>query len=124
MRSTSTAVLLFALAAAPVVSQAQLSACRTGDIAIEKVSRRVDGEFTRVTGQVVNKCPQAVGVRIRVSLYDKTDSALMVQELWPASVKNIPAKASFAFTSSFRNAPQDVAKADARVLEVKFWPVR
>jgi hypothetical protein len=124
MRTFSTAVLLAALGAIPWAAQAQLSACRPADIAVEKVSRRVDGNITHVSGQLVNKCPQAVGAHIKVSLNDATDSPVMVQDTWPASVKNIPAKGTFPFDSAFRNAPPGIAKVDVRVLEVKFWPVR
>jgi hypothetical protein len=118
------AALLASLGAAPVLAQAQLSACRVPDISVEKVSRRVDGDITRVTGQLVNKCPQAVGVRIKVSLNDATDSPVMVQDTWPAGTKNIPAKGTFAFESVMRNAPPAIVKVDVKVLEVKFWPVR
>ncbi|MBS0338811.1 MAG: hypothetical protein JSS40_18810 [Proteobacteria bacterium] len=124
MRMLCTAALLATLGAIPATAQAQLSACRVPDIAVEKVSRRVDGSVTHVSGVLVNKCPQAVGVHIRVALNDATDSALMVQDTWPASVKNIPAKGSFPFDSAFRNVPPGVAKVEVRVLEVKFWPVR
>jgi hypothetical protein len=118
------AALLASLGAGPILAQAQLSACRVPDIAIEKVSRRVEGNITHVTGQLVNKCPQAVGVHIKVSLNDATDSAVIVQDTWPANTKNIPAKGTFAFDSVFRNVPAGVAKVDVKVLEVKFWPVR
>jgi hypothetical protein len=124
MRIFSTAVLLASLGAMPMAAQAQLSACRVPDIAVEKVGRRVDGNVTHVTGQLVNKCPQAVGVHIKVSLNDATDSPVMVQDTWPASVKNIPAKGILPFDSAFRNVPPGVAKVDVKVLEVKFWPVR
>lgn len=117
-------VLLLTFAAFPIAAQAQLSACRVPDIAVEKVARRVEGNTTHVTGQLVNKCPQAVGVRIKVSLNDATDSPVMVQDTWPAGTKNIPAKGTFAFDSVMRNAPPAVAKVDVKVLEVKFWPVR
>ena len=124
MRTLIRAALLATLGALPMAAQAQLSACRVPDIAVEKVSRRVDGAVTHVTGQLVNRCPQAVGVHIKVSLNDATDSAIMVQDTWPANTKNIPAKGTFAFDSVFRNAPPGVAKVDVKVLEVKFWPVR
>jgi hypothetical protein len=124
MRMLCNAALLASLVAMPVAAQAQLSACRVPDIAVEKVSRRVDGNVTHVTGVLVNKCPQAVGVRIKVALNDATDSALMVQDTWPAGTKNIPAKATFQFDSVMRNVPPGVAKVEVRVLEVKFWPVR
>lgn len=124
MRIFSTAVLLASLGAIPLAAHAQLSACRPADITIEKVGRRVDGSITHVTGQLVNKCPQAVGVRIKVALNDATDSPVMVQDTWPAGTKNIPAKATFHFDSVMRNAPPAVVKVDVKVLEVKFWPVR
>ncbi len=118
MRAFGRATLLFALAALSAPAFAQLSACKVNDVAVEKLARRVEGNITHITGQVVNKCPQAVGVHIRVALNDSTNSPLMVQDFWPASVKNIPAKASFPFDSVFRNAPAGVVKFEARVLEV------
>lgn len=124
MRMLCKAALFVSLGAASLLAQAQLSACRVPDIAIEKVARRVDGNITHVTGQLVNKCPQAVGVRIKVSLNDVTDSPLMVQDVWPAGTKNIPAKGTFPIDSVMRNAPPGVVKVEVKVLEVKFWPVR
>ena len=116
-------MILAGLATVPFAAGAQLSACRTSDIAVEKLTHNVAGDTMRISGQVVNKCPQAVGVHLRVTVYDKTSSPIMVQDLWPASVKNIPAKSSFPFVSPFKGL-NGSEKYDVKVLEVKFWPVR
>lgn len=123
MRTTSKAVAIVLFAALPFIAHAQLSACKPPDLTVEKLSRTVTADATHITGRVVNKCPQATGPHLKVTIYDRTDSPLVVQDFWPANKKNIPAKASFPFESVIPGV-YPTQKFDVRVLETKFWPVR
>jgi hypothetical protein len=123
MRISINAVAIALVAALPCVAHAQLSACRPPDFTAEKLSRNVTANSTHIKGQLVNKCPQAAGARIKVTIYDKSNSPLLVQDLWPAGIKNIPAKSSFAFESVIPGV-YPAQKFDVQVLEAKFWPVR
>lgn len=123
MHASIKAVAFVFLAASPCVAFSQLNACRPTDIAVEGLSRQVTADSTQIKGRLVNKCPQATGAHIKVTIYDKTNSPLVVQDTWPANKKNIPAKASFAFESVIPGV-YPTQNFDVRVLETKFWPVR
>lgn len=113
---TVLSALLFSITA-PVI------ACQTSDIAIEKLNGRVDGDYVYITGRLVNKCAQATGVQVKLTVYDKAGGILSVNDFWPASIDNIPARSDFPFQYMVRRQP-GMAKYEARVISTNVWRAR
>jgi hypothetical protein len=121
MHISGKVVLVACLAAMPIAASAASLGCKVKDIALDRLSHRVEGAVTHVSGRIVSNCAQSTGVHLRVSVFDKSGSVLAVQDLWPASVKNIPPRGIFPFSASIRGVP-NVAKFSVEILETKVWP--
>ncbi|WP_243787459.1 hypothetical protein [Pseudomonas amygdali] len=81
------------------LAAAQLAhaSCSVSDIKITSVKAKFvntcgSTDCTHMTGVATleNSCVEATGVQIKITAYDKTDSPVSTNELWPASVRNIP----------------------------------
>lgn len=71
--------------------------CSVSDITITSVKAKFvntcgSTDCTHMTGvaTLVNGCAEATGVQVQITGYDKFDSPVSTNELWPASVRNIP----------------------------------
>lgn len=112
------------LAAALIISFGVASAqaaCTPSDIAIDKLKGRVDRDFAYVVGRLVNNCKIATGVQIKVTTYNKAGDILAVNDIWPASINNIPAKSDFPFEYGMDRLA-GFSTFDVRVIATKTWP--
>jgi hypothetical protein len=76
-----------------------------------------------LTGTVTieNLCTQAVGVQVKVTTYDKNNNPIQIEELWPASIRNIqPGKESFSTDHWIKYEPA-VETIDVIPIRVKVW---
>lgn len=74
-------------------------ACRPSQIGIAKLRavRDSDTGYTRITGSLTNNCTSPAGPRIKITVYDKAGNILSSEDMWPASVSNIPPNTVFPF---------------------------
>src|SRR5450759_1440473 len=55
-------------------------ACSTSHITIDRLKGRVEGDWIYVAGRIVNNCDTPTGVQIKVTIYDKKDNILTVND--------------------------------------------
>jgi hypothetical protein len=75
---------------------------------------------TSIIGSILNKCDSSVGVQIKVIFYDKARNILRVEDMWPASVNNIPAHSDYPFQIEV-NHVENFDRVEVRVLAVNKW---
>lgn len=80
----------------------------------------MEGTYIYITGRIINNCAEETGVQIKIAIYDKSGDVLTVNDSWPASINNIPARSDFPFQDMLRNVPR-FSKFDVRVIAVKRW---
>jgi hypothetical protein len=94
--------------------------CSRADITIDKLRGRSDEfGYAHVTGRVKNGCAEAIGVQLKATFYGKNDEILSVQDFWPASVSNIPARSSYPF--EWMERVNGFQKYTVEVINVKTW---
>ena len=81
------------LAATPLAH----ASCSVSDIKITSMKAKFvntcgSTDCTHMTGVATleNSCAEATGVQIKVTAYDKSNSPVSTDEVWPASVRDIP----------------------------------
>jgi len=113
-------VFLLSVAMAPIAALAQSGGCQPSDIGVDKLKGRVERDYIYIVGRLMNNCAQATGVQIKVTIYDKAGDILTVDDSWPASINNIPARSDFPFETMIRRV-HGFAKYDVRVIATKTW---
>jgi type II secretory pathway component PulM len=99
--------------------------CQTSDIDIVDFRADTAGPgMTRIVGRLVNNCAQATGAEIKIVIYDKDDNILRVEDMWPASINNIPAHADYPFEWLEEIEVSSSLRFSVRVIEVKRWQRR
>ena len=68
-------------------------ACSVSSFAVDKLRAR----GVHITGRLLNNCDLAAGAQVKITTYDKAGSILSVDDIWPASISNIPAHSTFPF---------------------------
>ena len=105
-------------------SQAQVAAagptCGVADIAIDKLRGVTeDGGYARITGRLTNHCAVAIGPEVKITVYNKAGDILKVDDIWPASIKNIPANTEFPF--KWLDHVDGFSRYTVNVIDVKTW---
>ncbi|WP_219096146.1 hypothetical protein [Pseudomonas sp. UMAB-40] len=68
-----------------------------------------------------NTCAEAVGVQIQITGYDKSGSPVSTDELWPASVRNIP-PGSYTFNmSQYLEYDPTIVTFNIKAIDVNRW---
>ncbi len=93
-----TMVVLLAMAGSlwmPAVSQAR--SCTLSDISIKSldaqfvdICRTGDCYVLRGSAVLTNACPEATGVQVEITAYDRRDDAIATRDVWLANRGNIP----------------------------------
>lgn len=105
---------------APLASHAQPT-CGPSMIKIEKLKVINEGTVTTsIIGVLKNGCSTAVGPQIKFVFYDRSGEILRVEDMWPASINNIPPQSDFPFQIRIEQV-NGFKKIDARVIEVRRW---
>lgn len=119
-RSNQTNRLWMPFIAALLSARVFAADCTVSDIKLESIEARPGDISTRVLGRVINQCATPVGVEIKLVFYGTSDKLLMVEDVWPASTKNIPARSAFPFDIRL---PSEAGfqRVEAQVLRVKRW---
>jgi HIRAN domain len=108
-------------AAAPEAAEPIRDAgCGVSDISVDKLHAHTeDTGFTRITGRLTNSCASAIGAQLKVTVYDKADEILNVDDIWPASINNIPARSEFPF--EWVERVDGISRFTVSVIAVKSW---
>jgi len=93
--------------------------CSVSDIKIDKLRDRQDGEYIYITGRLINNCSRAIGPEVKITLYDSEENILAVNDMWPASLNNVPANSEFPFQDVERVEGFD--KVTAQVIGLRAW---
>ena len=109
------------LATAPASARSPGAAgCKTSDIVVDKL--RSDSStkgYIKITGRLTSNCADDIGVQIKITTYSKADDIISSRDIWPASIKNIPAKSEWPFEWIDASAP--VSRFTVNVIDVKAW---
>ena len=97
-----------------------LAACGPSDIAVDKLKGHVKRNYIYIVGRLRNNCSIETGVQIKVTIYNKAGDILAVDDSWPASVSNIPAKSDFPFQHMTERLA-GFESFDVRIIETKTW---
>lgn len=98
--------------------------CQTSDADV-KVSRWYDEQgmnmYFSVVGELVNNCNEAIGIQVRFVGRDKGGNLVEVNESWPASIRNIPAKSRSPFKTTAFPYNKTIKTLSAEVVSVHRW---
>jgi maltose-binding protein MalE len=96
------------------------SGCDESKIAVDKLRARIEySEYAHVTGRLINNCDQATGVQVKITVYGKSGDIVKVDDIWPASVKNIPPHSEYPFEWVDRIPEFD--RFTVSVIDLKTW---
>lgn len=117
-------VAVFTLALAPVAN----ATCSISDIEIKSMKARFVDEcqhspcvYMKGVAVLTNRCKEPVGVEVKITGYDKSDSPVATRELWPASVQNIP-PGDYTFSlDHYLDYDPSIKKFDLAPIAVKQW---
>jgi hypothetical protein len=97
------------------------STCSTGDIKIKGLTgTEEDGGFANITGTLINNCPEPVGVQLKVTLFDKSGNVVDTQDMWPASISNIPPRIEYPF-KDLMSVERSWSKYSVVAINVRHW---
>ena len=97
------------------------AACDVSDISLDQLKARpAAGDYVHIVGRIKNNCSTATGVQIKIILLDGEGNILKVDDLWPASVSNIPSHTDFPFDLTIES-DSAFKRFEVRVMEVKTW---
>jgi hypothetical protein len=68
-----------------------------------------------------NRCPQAIGVQVRITGLDKSGNAVAVQDLWPASTNNINPGAFTFSVDQYLDYNPEIARFVITPIAVNTW---
>jgi hypothetical protein len=102
-------------------SQAAQAECGTSDFTFLELRAQPAGYgFTRITGRISNNCAEAKGAQIKITTYNRAGAILSDEDIWPASIHNIPANSEFPF--EWLDTKAVFAKFTVTIISVKSWP--
>ena len=104
------------------------AACSISDIAIKSMKARFVDEcqrspcvYMKGVAVLTNRCKEPVGVQVKITGYDKSDSPVATRELWPASIRNIP-PGDYTFSlDQYLDYDPSIKRFDLTPIEVKQW---
>jgi len=94
--------------------------CSTSDITVRIENLRKRYDYSYATGRIINNCAIAIGVQLKFTTYGKNGEILKVDDTWPASTNNIPARSEFPFEHQTDWVP-GATNMDARVIATRIW---
>jgi hypothetical protein len=97
------------------------AACASADIEIKQWTWNRDAGWFQVTGELVNRCAEAVGAQLQVTFRDADGRVVNIDESWPGGSRNIPSQGTSAFRLSSR-AYVTAKNVSIRVINVRQWP--
>lgn len=77
-------------------------------------------QFLEVVGEIVNRCADATGVQLQAVFRDGAGRVVTTSEFWPASIRNIPAGAAYAFEHP-ADSDRPVSILELNVIETRKW---
>ena len=99
--------------------------CSIADVEIGQAEIIVENRATTVVGELTNRCSDATGVRIRITLRDDEGTVLLTGDFWPAGGRNIPARDRRGFTyvvsPADRNPSRRATALTVEVSAVRTW---
>jgi hypothetical protein len=110
-----------AIAVGVLLSTPAVAVCRLDDIKIRQADWHPDMQpYVKVVGEILNTCSEPTGVQLQFTFRDGDGKVIEVQEMWPASTRNIAPNASypFSFPLAITGRPNTM---EAKVIEVKRW---
>jgi hypothetical protein len=122
MKAIASALTLAAL----LLSGASTAAepCKLTDADV-RVSRWYDEQnmkmYFKVVGELINNCNELTGIQIRFVGRDSKGDLVAVNELWPASIRNIPPHSRSPFSTNAFPYDHSIKTLTAEVIEVKQW---
>lgn len=104
------------------------ASCSISDIDIKSMKARFVNDcghsqciYMKGIAVLTNRCKEPVGVKIKITGYDKSGSYVATRELWPASIRNIlPGDYTFSL-DHYLEYDSSIKKFDLIVVEVKQW---
>jgi len=110
------------------IAQLAQADCSLSDIKITSVKAKfvstcssVDCTHLRGVATLVNSCPEATGVQVQITAYDKHDAPVSTSENWPASVRNIP-PGNYTFSlDQWLEFDPDIASFGLKPIDVHHW---
>jgi len=102
--------------------------CSVSDIKITSMkaqfaSKCSSPECTYLHGVAVleNSCAEAIGVKVQMTGYDQSGSPVYTNELWPASIRNIP-PGSYTFSlDQYLPYEPSITHFDLKPIDVNRW---
>ena len=95
--------------------------CGTSDFTFHDLRAQPAGYgFTRITGRISNNCAEAKGAQIQIVTYNRAGDILSDDDIWPASINNIPANSEFPF--EWLHTKVAFAKFTVTIISIKSWP--
>lgn len=102
--------------------------CSVSDIKITSMKaqfvKKCDADECMVMQGVAtleNNCAEAVGVQIQITGYDASGSPVSTNELWPASIRNIP-PGSYTFSlNQYLEYDPSITKFSLKPIDVNRW---
>ena len=98
-------------------------ACGPSDITLDKLRGQVKYDNLLVYGVIKHDCPEAVGVQLKLTVYNSNGEIVDVHKSWPASIKNIPPGTPYTF-KIFADSGGSKGKFTVDVDAVKVWTTR
>ena len=121
MKATFISTVAFLQLSAACLSSAWGTQCQTSHIKVDKFRVSNEGTITTsVFGVLLNACSEATGVQLKITFLDKAGEILRVEDVWPASTNNVPARTDFPFQMRFPRV-EGYDKVDVRVINTKSW---
>jgi hypothetical protein len=81
---------------------------------------RERNNYVSIVGQIVHRCPQALGVHLKVTFRDANGLVVDVEQGWPASVSDIEPNKAFPFKLSYQ-IDREWATFNVEVIEKRTW---
>lgn len=84
--------------------------------------RRISCAQLRIVGEVISRCPEPAGIKVRITARDKKGEIVNVAEGWPNSVRNFPAMQATPITlTGLLNYERSMEKFDSAIIDVRRW---
>lgn len=83
---------------------------------VNKCSPHLQGVAT-----LENNCPEAIGVQIKITSYDKSGAPVSTEEWWPASIRNIPTGDYVFSLDQYLNYDPSITSFSVKPVAVNRW---
>lgn len=125
---TVTRYLIVVAALTWSVATTASAACQVSDITIKSIKTRIEDPCSRSAcphlagvGVLVNRCGEAVGVQVQVTGLDAKGEPVSTNELWPASVRNIPPGEYTFSLNHYLKPDRRIKTIQVRPIDVRRW---